>query len=319
MVAKKQTPPPGARSLRWDDARVFLSLWRHGSLKRAARELDLNISTVSRRLENMEDALKTRLFDRTPDGLRKTAAATQIAPYAESIEAAARDFEYALANFEREVAGLVRITVPPGLLEHFLIPALPDLLLRHPQLQLELRGSVAFLDLSRLEAEIALRTSRPAAGDLVAQKLIAAKWIVAVSPERANALGRLETVGDLPWLSWGENLSQLPEARWVETHVPSDKVRMRFASMDGLVGAVRQGLGAAILPEPYGRLTGVVSLPCGERLRNSLDELPDVELWIAGHSRYRHVPRIAAVWEWLVDLIRGESASSPIPNTRKGA
>ncbi|MDX2019704.1 MAG: LysR family transcriptional regulator [Deltaproteobacteria bacterium] len=304
MVAKKQTPGVGAGPLRWDDARVFLSLWRHGSLKRAAKELELNISTVSRRLEGMEEALRTRLFDRFPDGLRKTMAAERIAPYAVAIEASALQFEQALANFETEVAGAVRLTAPPGLLEHFIIPYLPQLLEQHPQLQLELQSSVALLDLARLEAEIALRTSRPSAGDVLAQKLIDAKWVLAASPAYAERIGELEHVDQPFWLAWGESLSQLPEARWVAKHVPADRVRVRFGSMDGLLGAVRQGLGVAVLPEPFTHLAGVSQVRCASGVRQSLDALAPVEVWIAGHAKYRNVPRIAAVWDWLVQTIQ---------------
>jgi DNA-binding transcriptional LysR family regulator len=304
LVAKIKTPKNAgpAAALRWDDAKVFLAIWRAGSLKRAAQALGVNISTVSRRLDGLEVELGARLFDRTPDGALATAAAERLAPFAEGMEQAADGFARGLEDFEVEVAGVVRLTAPPGLVDHFLAAALPELFERHPQLRLEIAASVGYLDLARREADIALRGQRPTAGDVVARRLVASGWIVTGSPALVAELGRLRCAKAARWVTWGAGLGHLPDSRWVADNVPEDRVVLRSNGMTGLIEAVRAGLGLLVLPAPYARLAGLEVVRCAPALRRTLAELPTTELWIAGHRAHREIPRIAAVWEWLAEV-----------------
>ena len=115
--------PVKARSafadLRWDDLRVLLALARERRLKGAGKLLNVNASTVSRRLEILEDAIGTPLFDRLPSGLAPTVALEELLPQVEAVESAVEAFVRTVAGFETEPEGTVRITAPPGVAEHF--------------------------------------------------------------------------------------------------------------------------------------------------------------------------------------------------------
>ena len=156
---------------RWDDVRVFLAVWRHRTFTAAAQQLDVEVSTVSRRLAAFEDALGARLFDRTTDGLLPSAAAEEILAAAERAESAAQEVARAAGGLERTPTGLVRITAVPGLAETFLSPLIPRLFALHPGLRVSIHSSQEFIDLTRNEADLSLRMQRPVAGDLVVQKL----------------------------------------------------------------------------------------------------------------------------------------------------
>jgi DNA-binding transcriptional LysR family regulator len=155
----------------WDDVRVLLALFRTRTLSSAAVRLGANPSTVGRRLDALEDALGARLFDRTPDGVAPTAATEHLLAHAERLEQAAYALGGAVEGFETRTEGVVRITAPPGVADHFLAPALPRLLSRYPDIRVELDASVRSLDLTRREADLALRAVRPESGDLVAVKI----------------------------------------------------------------------------------------------------------------------------------------------------
>ena len=135
--------------LRWDDLRVFLALYRHGSLKKGAQALGVNISTASRRLDALEASTGVHLFDRTPEGARATAAAEQLLPFAESMEQAAHGFARGVEAFEAEPEGEVRITAPPGLVDHFVATALPRLCDAYPRLRIKLESAIGYSDLTR--------------------------------------------------------------------------------------------------------------------------------------------------------------------------
>ncbi|MEM9695898.1 MAG: LysR family transcriptional regulator, partial [Myxococcota bacterium] len=185
MIAKKQNLELALP--KWDDARLFLAVWRHGSLKRAAEGLGVNISTVSRRLEALERALHLPLFDRTPEGTLPTAAAAKLLPFAEAMEAAALGFAAGLTEFESEPEGVVHVTAPPGVVDPFLAPHVARLRMRYPRLRLEVSSRVDYLDLGRRQADLALRAHRPQSGDLVSKKLVATPWVILGSDAEALA------------------------------------------------------------------------------------------------------------------------------------
>lgn len=297
--------------MRWDDARLFLAIWREGSLKRAARALAVNISTASRRLEGLEGALDTHLFDRTPDGTLPTAAANKLLPYAEAMEQAALGFAAGLRELEEEPAGLVHVTAPPGVVDPFMAGHIVTLTTRHPKLRLEVSSSIGYLDLSRRQADLALRTQRPVSGDLIAKRLAASDWCVVASPEVAETT--LRNVEAHTWLGWGQGLSHLPDAAWILEHVPAERLVLRCNSMPALLAAARSGLGLMLAPRPYASLEGLTTVPCTRAVRRALDTLPVGEMWLVGHRAHRQVPRIAAVWQWLE-----ETFSAPMAKAERG-
>lgn len=293
LVASKQT------LLRWDDARLFLAIWRAGSLKRAAKTRGVNISTASRRLDGLERALEAHLFDRTPDGTLPTAAASKLLPFAEAMEQAALGFANGLGELEEQPAGLVHLTAPPGVVDPFLASRIHRLTDRYPDVRLEVSASIDYLDLSRRQADLALRNARPAAGDLVAKRLVASDWCVVASPELAEAEAPLGKVEDHRWLTWGEGLSHLPDAAWLLERIPPERILLRCNSMPALLAAARSSLGLMLVPRPYASLERLTAVRCSRPLRRALDALPSGEMWLVGHRAHRQVPRIAAVWAWL--------------------
>jgi DNA-binding transcriptional LysR family regulator len=155
------------QDLDWEQVRLFLAVAREKSLAGASARLGVDVSTVSRRLDRLEDLIGAPLFDRTRDGTSPTVLAEQVMPHAEEMELAAVRFAAAGAKVETEVEGIVRLTVPPGVADAFVAPALPELYARHPNLVIELDASVGYADLTRREADVAIRAHRPASGDLV--------------------------------------------------------------------------------------------------------------------------------------------------------
>lgn len=287
--------------LRWDDLKVLLALHRRGSLKRAADELGVNISTVSRRLDALEELVGVHLFDRTPEGTRPTVAAEQLVPFAEGMERAAHGFSRGLEGFEIEPEGVVRLTAPPGIVDHFIAGALVDLARAYPKLRVQILSSIGYADLTRREADIALRLQRPAAGDFVSTRLAAQGWATLASPALAATLGRLRDPAAGRWVTWGADLAHLPDAQWIAANVPTERVVLETSSMTAQIEAVRAGLGLMLAPVAYAELRGLAAVDCAPKVRRSIDALPEGTLWLVGHRALREVPRIAAVWSWVKD------------------
>lgn len=313
MTAKMQD----LSDARWDDVRLFLAVQRHGSLGAAGARLGLDTSTVSRRLTALEEALGARLFERTRGGIVPTRAAEVVLPAAEAMEAAHGRFTRDASDVESGVEGVVRISAAPGMADAFVVPALARLRARHPRLRLELDASVRPLDLTRHEADLALRSLRPQGAELVMTRVGAGGWIAAASPELARALGRVSTWEDAPWITWDRDLASMPAARWVAKHAARAEIALRTSHFASQLTAAQEGLGLVLVPEPYLGLRGLARVRHAEALAASVEALPSDELWLVGHQALRDVPRVAAVWEALrEDLSAAFSARRPAAKAR---
>src|SRR6185369_13952952 len=164
------------------------------SIKGGARILRVDHSTVSRRLASLEDALGARLFERTPEGLIETDVAVAIAPLAERIEALTSELEDAANAAAGVPSGPVCIAVSPVVAEHFLIPRLPELMKRFPDIAFDIHADISRRSLSKREADIAIRQysegtppAEPSALAVRVGKLTAAAY---ASPEYIERVGR---------------------------------------------------------------------------------------------------------------------------------
>lgn len=295
----------GSAEPRWDDVRVFLAAYRHGTLGVAAGKLGLDVSTLSRRLAAFEAALDVRLFDRSRTGLVATQAAERLLPAAEAMEAALARLGRDASARERSVEGVVRIAVAPGMADAFVAPALPALRAQHPGLRIELDASVRPIDLTRHEAELALRSLRPQGAGLVITKLISAPWLAMTGAPLARSLGRLRAWDEAPWITWDRDLASFPPARWLARHVPHADVALRTSHFASQLVAASGGLGVALVPRIYARVHPLVPVRFASGLAPAADEWPTDDLWLVGHRALRDVPRVAAVWDFFVALLRG--------------
>jgi DNA-binding transcriptional LysR family regulator len=297
-----QRPQPS--ELHWDDVRLFLALCRSPTVGAAAKALGVDASTVSRRLVLLEQAVKATLFDRGRDGVTPTKAAEDLMPVAEEIEAVIRRFTTAAEGLERKAEGVVRLTCPPDVAQVVVAPMLRELRARHPALRFQLDPGEAVLDLTRREADIALRTARPTSGDLIVTKVATVRWIAAAAPALARELGRLKRWTDAPWVGFGDRLAQIAPARWLAQHVEADCV-VRSDSLAVQLSSVAAGLGVALVPAPSVAHYGLVAIELSPKLRADADAWPLDQLFLVTHRALRDVPRVQVVWDALVDRFAG--------------
>ena len=279
---------------------MFLAVARAGQLAGAAARLGLDVSTVSRRIDRLEAELGVHLFDRTRDGTVATAAAEAMLPAAEDMERGLAQFAAAVDAIETTAEGAVRLTAPPGLADAFVAPLLARFQPRFPRVRVELDASVGYADLTRREADLALRATRPRSGDLVAVKVVSTRALPMTSPAYAAELGRLKRWSDARWIGYGTDLEQIPTARWVTEHAGVAPV-LRTSHFPSQVAAAAAGVGVMLASEPFRFVRRLVPVAIGRALQPAWDALPIEELWLVGHRALRTVPRIAALWDFLAE------------------
>jgi DNA-binding transcriptional LysR family regulator len=300
MQSRRRPPPAAAGRLRWDDARILIAVLRTRSLLSAGKELGLNASTVSRRLDALERTLGGRLFDRSPEGALPTALAEEMAPHAEAMERAATALAMTAEGREVLPEGEVRITAPPGYAEYLIAPAMPRVLARYPGLRVTIDASTQVADLTRRAADIAVRTARPTSGDLVATRLGSVHRAFLASPKYAAKLAPLRSLADARWITWGADLGHVAAARFIAAHVPDASIALRASHVGTQIAAAEAGVGVIVADGNLVRVRKLAEVPLAPELRTLLPA-GGGELWLVGHRALRDVPRIAAMWELLIE------------------
>lgn len=290
--------------VRWDDVHLFLIAHHHRTLGAAAAKLGVDVSTMSRRLTALEQALGARLFDRTRQGLTPTRASEVVLPAAEAMEAALGRLARDVSGLEASAEGIVRLSVAPGMADAFVAPLLPALRQRHPKIRIEIDASTRAVDIARHEADLALRSIKPAGSELVVTRLLTARWVAMASPSRVKELGRLRAWDEAPWIAWDADLASMPAARWLARHAPRADVALRTSHFATQLAAAEAGLAVALVPELYARVRELSKVRFAEPLAASADEWPSDDLWLVGHRALREVPRVSAVWAYLLEALR---------------
>ena len=294
-------------TMEWDGVRVFLAIAREGSMRAAGRALGLSQPTIARRLAAFEVGFGNRpLFDRLPEGVRLTAAGEQLVAAAEDAERAMLALERRRAAASPVLSGTVRISTGECA-AGFLARCLSGMTARLPSgITLEFVQSLQPADLTRREADLALRHQPPERGDYYVAKL--GTFAVAAYRRRGET--------SHAWVAYtGEqahNEEQVHEpARWVERQIEAtgNPVALRAATLLLHVEAIRAGTGRGVIPCYIGD-----GHPLLERLTGPIPELA-ATYWIIVHRDLRRAPCVRAVIDWMKalfaekrDLIAGTSA-----------
>lgn len=290
--------------LNWDDFRVVLALARSGTLSAAALQLHVDQSTMSRRLAALEAASGARLFERTPTGYTLTSAAEAVREHAEEIESRAIAIERQLAGRDARPEGVVRLAASDSFATWFLLPRWPELCAAFPGVTVNLVTGNRAVSLSRREADVSLRLSKPDEPSLVARRLGRAAWALYASPAYLARHGKPSLRTGLAGqhvVGFDAELRGTLGARWLAQHATRAKVALSTSSLVTQAAAVVAGLGVSPLPCVFGdREPGVVrALPA---------TLGHHDIWLVVHPDVRGSARVRAVMDFCAALIEREAA-----------
>ena len=188
--------------LDWDEFRFVKAVADGGGLAAAAQELGINHSTAFRRLGALEAQLDARLFERLRTGYVPTPAGRAMLAAAVRIETDVTQFARTVAGQGETPTGELRLTAPTGFATSLLMPILADFCIRYPAIRIDLILAEEALNLSRRDADVAIRVSRDPRGTLVGRRLAAVAWAVALLVWR---YGRIEE-------RWSADLAPSPNS-----------------------------------------------------------------------------------------------------------
>jgi DNA-binding transcriptional LysR family regulator len=306
--------------LNWNDLRHFLAIAREGSAGAGAKALGVNQSTVQRRLQVLEKRLGCVLVERHVTGYRLTVHGQALLASVTNVEAAVEGVQRQVASFDDRDIGPVRVTCLVTIGQRLVKSGLIDAFhAQHPGISIELLMEQRVFDLSKAEADIAIRGGAPGQGALIGRKIAETQWGVYASHAFVQRYGRPAApcdIGRFKVIEMINELENLPAVRWMRAHTSPAMVTARCGNIPAVHLAVRSGAGLAPLPTVYAAEdAGLVNL---------LGPLPELSypIFLVAHRDVRKHSRVNAFFEFCVRelkpvLLRGtlRPAEPPVRNS----
>jgi DNA-binding transcriptional LysR family regulator len=283
-----------------------------GSLSGAAKRAGVAVSTVSRRLDALEAALKVRLIDRRADGARLTPDGERLAAMAEPLVTGAARLARSAEAMRSGRSGAVRVSATEFVIADILAPALPALWAAHPGVKIVLKSQAEVVSLAARDADVAVRMTRPEGNSLVAKRLPELRLGLWASP--AYLAGRDPAalrLADERLLVYDDSYGRLPELDWVDSAALEGAVALRTGSTRALLAATAAGAGVGLLAARFAHRAGLVEVPAPS-------PLPTRAPWLVVHRDLQRLPPVRAVRAWIESAFRS-GALSPRSITERGA
>lgn len=281
----------------WDDLRYFLAVAREGSIRAAARGFGVNHSTVSRRIDSLEVSLGARLFDRLPSGYTLTSDGEAILEGTARIAEETAAIERSVAGRDRRLSGTVRVATDVSFGTRVLVPHCAEFSTANPEIELQLIADPRLANLTKREADVAIRFTNEPPESLVGRRLCSAAASAYGSPgylDRQSARGEWVT---LDWIGWDDDETK---PTWASKDFPAVQLRSRVNSVVLMLEAAKAGMGIANLPCFMG--------DAEPALRRVTVEPPRQvsAVWILAHKDLRSTARVRAFIDYITDKIIAE-------------
>lgn len=272
-------------SFDWNDLKFFIAVVHGGGLSGGAMALGTSPSTVSRHIDALERRLGRTLFLRQQSGYLLTDEGSELAAQVELVEQAMRSAEHCTA--QQELSGVVRLATTEMLAQYVVAPRLPILRARHPALRVELNIGMERVNLTRRDADLALRMAAPDkdSDDYIAKRI--GKLDFGLYRKSGNAGNSADYVG------WDGAWEGLPMAASLRTAFEGKAPVLACNSLPAQIAAVRAGVGAGMLPCFIG--------DADPGLRRVEHDAPFLsrDLWLVFHRDLKGSLRVRAMADFL--------------------
>lgn len=283
----------------WDSYRYFLALCRRKSLKMAARDLFVNQTTVGRRIVLLENEIGAKLFEKRSNGFFLTAAGERVLPLAQEIESHFLAMERQLLGKDQRVSGTIRVAMPGALANHFIIPRMFDFTERYPEVEVQFLTGPEVLNLSRREADLAVRLVRPTQSDLIVRKIGQTELAFYCSRawrKKWELSKKYPPSPSIPFVGLFDKATSFYECDLLNRSQKSFRTVVRSAAWSSVYSAVKADLGVGVLPSFMGDFDSNLT-----RFDNLSEK---VTLWLVVHPEVVKSARVRVIIEFLSDRLQ---------------
>jgi DNA-binding transcriptional LysR family regulator len=302
--------------LDWDNLRYFLAVARAGKLTAAARRLGQDHTTVGRRIASLESALRSKLFERRPDGYRLTETGQKLYENVKTVESSVWEIQRDLAGHTQHIEGVVRIGAPDDFGNLFLAKHIGELQSLHSGLKIELITLPYTLSVSKREADISIGVERPAEGRLFVRRLTDFEMRLYATRDYIDTHGPIDQPSDLARQTWIGPVSDFNATTLMDAATELDctpTLRFACSSFAGQLAAAINGAGVAMLPRYV-----------ADQEKSLAPVLPDIVRTMRAyhmvvHADLRDLPRVRTVTTYIAQKVteaRALFVPSPIRSTQ---
>ncbi|MGJ8682105.1 LysR family transcriptional regulator [Paraglaciecola sp.] len=266
----------------WDDFRIFLSVAKTGSYSASARDIGVNHSTISRRIQNLELQHGVKLFERTTTGYQLTDAGEAIFDVVMQASEATTQASRMLSGHDDRLEGEIKLTMPHELFDRFLASPLAKFCEDYPKIKVNLEVKPGLKNIANREADLAVRITPEPPEYLIGRRITYMQHGLYVNADRMKKIHQGET--ETPLILW-PNIKGLP--KWA-SHFSNPKVAMYVDDLSSMYEAVKAGVGIARMPCFYPDSVGhdsVIRLPIEQSLSSW-------GIWLLNHVDLRYSARI---------------------------
>lgn len=292
--------------LDWDTLRIILAVARNGTIMGAARELDVNVATVSRQIGRAEKSLGAKLFDRRHKGLTPTTDGMLAIKAAEAVEEQVVSLHRRVEGSNETEEGLIRLSLPLNVMQYGFAADIHQFQLEHPGIKFEVNATDAEVDFADLAADVVLRVGENPPSSLWGFKIATVgvsfygsrdfmdEWRTQIEMEPASAPIPFITLALAnPSADRDEFKARFPKAR----HYGSCN------GMDSIIPLVREGVAA-------GRMMRYMASTYPDLVKLfDCDDAWSRTVWILTHRDYRNTKRIRVFMEFIRDRFKSRMNS----------
>ena len=289
------------KKLDWSDLYYFAAVARHGSLAKAAQALGVTHSTVFRRITGLEEDLSAHLFDRLPEGYRLTTLGRELEIYSERIAVTIDEMQRVFDNRNEELKGPINLTAPHNFAYRFLPPLIAEFRTQYPDITVNMLASNADYNLSRREADLAIRATTTPPDYLAGQKLFSLGWSAYAAP---SYIASHDAVNEAdPWhgqqvILASSELSHLAAFQWAEKNLDPRQIVSRCNDLMSMSAMAVAGVGIALLPDDQAKPELQPLFALDEQFRS--------DIWVLMHPDLRSCARLMLFKDFIVTRLREE-------------
>jgi DNA-binding transcriptional LysR family regulator len=235
--------------------KIFAQVVEANSFSEAARRLKMPLSTVSRRIAELEDQLGVRLLERSTRNLRLTDVGSELLEHARHTVELSDAIENVVSNHVSTISGTLRLSAPPSISDSLIAPVVGAFQASYPEVRVQVFITDRIVDQIAEGVDVAFRVGALKDSSLVARRLLTYRHQVVASPAYLKTRKPPKTPRDLLKHRLLAFSFWKPDYSWSFTHVNGrDTERIAFepyvAMNDyaGLATALLAGTGIGELP-----------------------------------------------------------------------
>ncbi len=284
------------RELNWENLKFFIALAQEKRLQKAAKILNSNHTTVYRRIKNFEKEINTRLFESTPSGYFLTTEGDKLYKSTLGLEEKIDEISRAIQGTSNALEGEVCITTTISMANTILPKILLGLKKKYPGIRVDLRVGNELYNLSKREADIAIRPSSDVPDHLIGRKLGVLDFNVYSTPSYLKDRPKkffMKNINEYDFIIPNESLAHLLSRKWILKYLKNNHKINQCDNLTIVAEMCNSGLGVAVLPEYFEKKFKNLEVLYRPKLKIGSD------LWLLTHKDLSQIPYIKVTMKYL--------------------